>query len=288
MKTRRRLGGAASSAASALALLALLAWQPAEARAQWATSNSNISNTNAGNVGVGTGSNAPGAKLDVGAGAAARGGNTDPLVGAGGNIPQIEFFGASKSAAIQYNDADGMLFFTNAPSWTQTLYLGHSGWVGVGTPSPTSQFHVQNSSGAGFVRVTGLGGGVMNFEDSAAASGQRLYQWRSEGGVFRLALSNDAGTGLVQQNILVANSADNVGIGTASPSYPLDLQFANGGSATVARFRNSNAGSNTVISFDALSNQNANIELANGGVNKWYIRNNGSDPVNSNRLSVLN
>ena len=72
MKTRRRLGGAASYAASALALLALLAWQPAEARAQWATSNSNISNTNAGNVGVGTGSNAPGAKLDVGAGAAAQ------------------------------------------------------------------------------------------------------------------------------------------------------------------------------------------------------------------------
>ena len=84
----------------------------------------------------------------------------------------------------------------------------------------------------------GQGGGVVNFEDSSATSNQRLYQWRSEGGLFRMALSNDANTGLVQQNILVANSSGNVGVGTTTPnssSYKLDVNGAAhvGGDMTV-------------------------------------------------------
>ncbi|MDQ5835846.1 MAG: hypothetical protein M3379_03605, partial [Acidobacteriota bacterium] len=188
----------------------------------WARSDFFIRND--GNVGIGT--TAPGARLDVGAGASARGGNTDLLLGAGGNLPQLEFFGASKSAVIQYDDAGGMLFYTNgqSQSWTQALYLGNSGWVGVGTSVPSSQLHVRNTSGAGFVRVTGLGGGVLNFEDSSAGQDQKLYQWRSEGGLFRMALSNDASTSLMQQNILVANSSGNVGVGkTPTASYRLDV-----------------------------------------------------------------
>src|SRR5438067_442699 len=48
---------------AAAALMALCLSRPAEA--QWTTSGTNISNSNSGNVGIGTGANNPAGKLDV-------------------------------------------------------------------------------------------------------------------------------------------------------------------------------------------------------------------------------
>jgi hypothetical protein len=100
------------------------------------------------------------------------------------------------------------------------------GWVGVGTVSPVANLHVNNSSSLAAIRVSGSGGGLMHFFDSAAPAGQKLYQWRSEGGVFRMSLANDTANAFLQQNILVANSSGNVGLGTASPNERLHV---NGG-----------------------------------------------------------
>ena len=98
MMKQERTGGALKLAA-AFALLALCLLAPASARAQWATTGGDINNTNAGAVGVGT--NTPGAKLDVGAGAPARGAYTDLLLGRGGNNPQLEFFGPSRRTSAR-------------------------------------------------------------------------------------------------------------------------------------------------------------------------------------------
>src|SRR5436853_553411 len=78
--------------------------------------------------------------------------------------------------------------------------------------------HVGNTLGAQAMRVSGLGGGIVNFQDTNAAPEQRLYQWRSEGGLFRMSLLNDSESTFAQQNLLVANASGNIGIGTASPT----------------------------------------------------------------------
>lgn len=229
MMMQERTGGALKFAA-AFALLALCLLAPAAARAQWTTSGSDINNTNAGAVGVGT--NTPGAKLDVGAGSPARGAFTDLLLGRGGNNPQLEFFGPSRSAAIQFDDAatGGLVFYVNAPSWTQALFVGNAGNIGVGTVAPQSRLHVDGGASLGSVRVSGTGLAVMNFKDTAAGSNQKLYQWRSEGGSFRMTLLNDDESTYARQNILVASSSGNVGVGTAAPSTALEV----GGGGTIS------------------------------------------------------
>lgn len=211
-------------------LLALLLWQPAPVSAQWATSGGDINNTNAGAVGVGT--NSPGAKLDVGAGAPARGAYTDLLLGRGGNNPQLEFFGSSRSAAIQFDEAatGGLVFYVNAPSWAQAFFVGNAGNVGVGTVTPMSRLHVEGGAALGSVRVSGAGLAVMNFKDTAAGANQKLYQWRSEGGSFRMTLLNDDESTYARQNILVASSSGHVGVGTATPSTALEV----GGGGTIS------------------------------------------------------
>jgi hypothetical protein len=95
--------------------------------------------------------------------------------------------------------------------------------VGIGTTSPANSLHVNNSTGQSTLLVSGSGSSVLNLQDVAAPANTKLFQWRSEGGVFRMALVNDAWNTFVQQNILVANSSGNVGIGTASPSTRLHV-----------------------------------------------------------------
>src|SRR6266478_4222924 len=64
--TRRRLNGAPAFAIYSLVLLVLCLWRPADVRAQWTPpdASQNITNTNTGNVGIGTVS--PSSKLTLG------------------------------------------------------------------------------------------------------------------------------------------------------------------------------------------------------------------------------
>jgi hypothetical protein len=190
--------------------------------AQWTTNGNDINNTNSGKVGIGTSS--PGAKLDIRAGAAARGASSDVLIGAGPDgVPQLELFGTSNSSLIQLGSA-GLSFLTNGPNWQSPLYLGNNGNVGVGTSSPATLFHVNNSTGAGSLLISGSGLGVVDFQDLAAPANAKLFQWRSEGGVLRMASINDAWTNFVQQNILVATASGDIGIGTGGPNFRLDVR----------------------------------------------------------------
>jgi hypothetical protein len=110
--------------------------------------------------------------------------------------------------------------------FADVLTINRAGRVGVGTASPQSLFHVANASGPGDMSLTGSGAAAMSFVDTGAAANQRRYQWRSGGGLFRMSLVNDTDGGFVRQNILVADSSGNVGIGTASPSQVLDISGA--------------------------------------------------------------
>jgi hypothetical protein len=224
---------------------ALLALLPRDAAAQW-TTGTNISNTNAGNVGVGTTS--PGTKLDVGVGSAPRGGESDLQVG-GGLTAQVEFYGAGTSAAITHSHTQGLYFYTNGPSWVQALFLGNNGNVGIGTNSPQNALHVHSPTGPQGLRVSGSGAAFVNFSDTSAPAGQKLYQWRSEGGLFRMALVNDSESAYARQNILVANPSGNVGIGTASPSTRFVVSAAPG-----AEVRVDKGAQDVSPTFSAISN----------------------------------
>jgi hypothetical protein len=123
------------------------------ARAQWTTSGTNTSTTN--NVGVGT--TTPGTKLDVGAGAPARGSYSDMLIGPGGNNAQLEFYGPTKSSAIAHDEVmGGMVFYNNGPAWAPSMIVANSGNVGIGTTSPTDRLEVNGNitNGAGLTIST--------------------------------------------------------------------------------------------------------------------------------------
>jgi hypothetical protein len=283
-KTPSRKARGASTFAAALALLALCLLLPCAASAQqWTTTpnNTDIYNTgySTGKVGVGTQSPAyvfhvEGASTDTNNFVQGYFKNTSTAYPYGGvavdgvNQSHVRFM---LGGALKWQWRVGAGNATDdlrAYSWTlssDVLTLKSNGFVGVGTSSPSNLLHVLSSSGVGYMRVTGAGGGVVNFEDASAASNQRLYQWRSEGGVFRLALSNDAATGFVQQNILVANSSGNVGVGTASPGERLELYDP---SATVRlKIGTGGAAANSYLVLNAASGRTSIIQKQTGGAN---------------------
>ena len=121
--------------AAALAALALLLLCPAAARAQWTTSGANISNSNTGNVGVGT--SAPGQKLEIGSN--------------GG----LGFSGASISASDKklYSPSDGIL------EWmTNNAAAAHG--FGLSNQGTRSVFF--NTSGSSYINGGGLGIGTQS------------------------------------------------------------------------------------------------------------------------------
>jgi len=132
-------------------MIAVLGLTFSQARADctsqpWTFANSTVT-TNCGNVGVGT--TTPGAKLDVGAGATARGGYTDLLVGAGADVPQVEFYGATASATILYNPGGNFSLYMNGPSWREVMDIDAGGNMGLGVAAPADRLHLGNPGPGG-------------------------------------------------------------------------------------------------------------------------------------------
>ncbi|HEX8558665.1 MAG TPA: hypothetical protein VF668_11200 [Pyrinomonadaceae bacterium] len=251
-----------SLTAAALTLLAACLLGPGRASAQWATTGSDVSNTNAGNVGVGTGAATPTNKLTVSNGSAAGNdvfalfGNVTP--GSGQIGMQFGRSGATGGSAIIQGVKEGL--GANAVSLQPS-----GGRVGIGTASPEDGLHVHNSFGMQSIKVSGSGAAVVNFLDSAAASNQRLYQWRSEGGLFRMSLVGDTNGSYVRQNILVANSSGHVGLGTSAPASILSVNLDN------ANYTNAGgAGAHFVMTNPNATGQNVVASIINGvTVAKW-------------------
>ncbi len=218
----------------ALAVLTILMLTPVAARAQWSTGdNSNdIRSTNSGNIGVGT--TTPPAKLTVSVTNNADGivvdGTTNPMFSLKSSGVAKAYFGLATTVGgyvvgaspgdVTLRSQGGKLFLdTNSGVGTPALtILGGNGGIGIGTSTPANALHVHSALGAQAIRVSGNGVGFINFMDTAAPANQKLYQWRSEGGLFRMSLANDSESSFAQQNLIVANSSGNIGIGAAPAS----------------------------------------------------------------------
>ncbi|HEV7859927.1 MAG TPA: hypothetical protein VGO91_15020 [Pyrinomonadaceae bacterium] len=180
--------------------LAFIFAQPGSAQAQWATNGNNISNTNPGNVGIGT--TTPGEKLVVSGNAA------NPPAGQDGTILHlvntdsvktritVDSFGLGAAPSVTFRAARGT---AAAPAATQS---GDAIGIMYGTGYGTTQFLTAPKPAMWMVATE-------NWTDAAAGSA-----------IYFNTVQN--GTNVTTERMRI-NHDGNVGIGTAAPMAPLQV-----------------------------------------------------------------
>jgi hypothetical protein len=157
----------------------------------------------------------------------ATGTTSDSGVGMKFNVPwgiNSSLLGGQIGTAWGTNGQTYMSFSAyNNGNISEIARIDGRGRLGIGTTDPLVQFHINNSTAAGALLTSGNGGGILSLQDTNGPANSKLFQWRSEGGVFRMSLITDAWSSFVNQNILVANASGNIGIGTATPLQRLQI-----------------------------------------------------------------
>jgi len=162
--------------------------------------------TNTGNVGIGT--TGPGYKLTI---SDVSGSSLLALVNSTNNT-NWQFIPVT-------NGANSDLRFYNNGAYPVTFQT--TGNVGIGTTGPAQTLHLYKATGTNYIEIdSGSNGGYIGTDGTNFALQARNSQ--------DITFYNSAGA---VRNVTITNTG-NVGIGTTSPSYKLDVQ----GSGTVASF----------------------------------------------------
>jgi hypothetical protein len=188
----------------------------------------------------------------------------------------------------------------------ERMRITSGGNVGIGTNSPFANLHVATesiSAPRGIINAqhsTDPSGAQFYFRKSrgttmspsAAANGDNLASLYTEGydgsgyvsgGRLRFTIDGTVSAGNVPTSLqflsgssaggverMRITSAGNIGIGTTTPAYALDVQA---GAQWAARFKKTDAAHGGIL-IDTITGTNPNLALSVNGAVKWYMNNN--------------
>jgi len=169
--------------------------------------------------------------------------------------------------------------------WREAMTILHTGWVGIGTSSPSTNFDVNGSANIGgtlsvvaddgttasAVKTLILGGGTattgngqyIQFRTSTvAALGSQISGSRTGAGAASdLRFSTTNSSSVVGERMRIDKDG-NVGIGTTSPSYPLQV---NGVVSSVA------SAATMLLNRTGGSTYGAGVQYQTSGTNNWIV-----------------
>ena len=228
--------------------------------------NPRVTIATGGNVGIGTTS--PATKLHVGSGSGATVDTGYQIVADSGGLVGIQLLagGTNQSSRVvfgdsadndvgmvKYSHADNSMSFNTNGSGNERMRITSAGNVGIGTTSPNAILDISDATNDN-LRI-GTRGGNMN-----------LFSVTDAGAASPLAFEGS------QFNFITGN----VGIGTTSPSAPLEIAGAasatdtgitikNGSATRLRLFHNDNAGASYLTTYDGVGAAQAlNIKSGNG------------------------
>ena len=199
-------------------------------------------------------------------------GSTLLLVKTSNNIPAITFTGATYSAAI---DGGDYLGFSTSGSYK--LYINASGSVGIGTSSPARTLHLNSASDTRLAITDNTIGIASTNGTYYRQNGVNAYIVNQENGTFQLGTNNSY--------FLTALANGNVGIGTGSPSYLLDIVSTTGTTTKMRISATYNGGGLGLIHLTSDGSEGGTItfEKSSGTAQKYKL-----GCSNTNQLFVYN